>query len=722
MYYTDEPITKPEEDAFGREIFVNNLANDINRWSGLGSLVLALYGPWGTGKSSVLNLLQKKIEDEKSSEVIAFDPWYFNSTEQLIQTFFTIVKNKTVSLANNEDAKSKLSDAFRRYSASLSQVVTWEPTLELPGGFKINLSGATKTKHEPESPEKVRGVLRQALGKIKRKFIVFIDNLDRLDSPELMLMFKLVRLCSDFPNFIFVLAFDHKQVSRLVTSQGVDPDFLEKIIQIDIELPLIDQNDIDNFIRASFQSLINTLKLRLSQQSWDRFAQIYDQVLSGYLINNLRTAKRYLNSVSFTIPIVREEVDFADFLVLEAIRVFFPTIYSGLSNYKKDLTSFESTYGLDAMRRIRLAEDQAIRDWIAQELSNKDDVKVCERLIGFLFPSVGAFFQNPTNPQVVTREDVHLANQRICAVEYFDMYFKFRLPKGELSSKVLNIIEDSLNSDNVPIEEVSAIILSEKERLGPILTKLNYRVNSINLTGRLALIKTLGTLGQELEWELFDNRWNASGPSAARLTIKCFQTVDRSDELWTVVCDVVSSTPSLPFACELIRRFLSDDPPYQIAQQKRQEDEEKLRSIIVKRLQDEILTPKQNIFDVYPTSYHRLLTVLRSEKIMGTREIGTNYVYEQLLTDPNALPKMLITNATFNLPTYTIHSFEFDRLKNDYDVDKLYEILVSQESTANYSQIEQEAINAFKKFVIAKNTKSDAANENNTEQKEGSEQ
>jgi len=224
MYFTDEPITKPEEDVFGREVFVNNLANDINRWSGKGSLVLALYGPWGTGKSSVLNLLKQHIEAKNAGEIIVFDPWYFNSTEQLIQTFITIIKKRTIATASQED-KLKLDNKFSKYGDYLSEAFTsirWEPEFEIPlwvlGKLKIRI--AKKKKDEQvESPEDIKEDLRNVLKKLNRKFIILIDNLDRLDSPELLLMFKLVRLCSDFPNFVFVLAFDHKQVTKFSKSQ-----------------------------------------------------------------------------------------------------------------------------------------------------------------------------------------------------------------------------------------------------------------------------------------------------------------------------------------------------------------------------------------------------------------------------------------------------------------------------------------------------------------------
>ena len=711
MYFTDEPITKPEEDIFGREVFVNNLADDINRWSGMGSLVLALYGPWGTGKSSVLNLLKQYIENKNTGEIIAFDPWYFNSTEQLIQTFFAIIKKQTMAIASQED-QIKLENKFTKYGNYLSKAFTsvrWEPEFQIPlwlfGKIKIRID--RKKKAEPiESPDDIKEDLRGVLKKLNRKFVILIDNLDRLDPPELLLMFKLVRLCSDFPNFVFVLAFDHKQVTKLVALKDIDPDFLDKIIQIDIGLPLIDQDEIDKFISESLQKIIDTHKLRLSQATWERFAQIYYQVLSISLINNIRTAKRYLNSVSFTIPILREEVDFADFLVLEAVRVFFPRVYMALPKRKKDLTSFESAYGLDTMRKIRLAEQQAIRDWIAKDLPSKDDVEICERLIGFLFPSIGAFFQNPSNPSIITREDIYLANQRVCVNQYFDRYFKFQIPKGEISSNIISTIVDNLNSDNTPPEEITPIILSEKENLPQLLTKLIYHVNDINITGRTKLVKILGSQGNLFDWEL-SNPGNASGPISVRLIIKCFETDERSDDLWNAVADTVSFTPSLAFASNLIAQFLPDEPYFLIKQQMQQTDMENLISIIKKRLQEEVLEPKQNIFATYPKSYYRILAVLRSEKIMGTRDIGTNYVYEHLIVDPNALPKLLITNATFSLPTYTIHSFEFERLQSNYDVERLYAILEKQETSATYSQIEQEAINAFKKFMVARNSKSD---------------
>ena len=51
----DRPSSDPKDDLFGHAPFAERLANSIGHYSGTDGLVLALYGPWGSGKSTVLN-------------------------------------------------------------------------------------------------------------------------------------------------------------------------------------------------------------------------------------------------------------------------------------------------------------------------------------------------------------------------------------------------------------------------------------------------------------------------------------------------------------------------------------------------------------------------------------------------------------------------------------------------------------------------------------------
>lgn len=195
------------------------------------------------------------------------------------------------------------------------------------------------------------------------------------------------------------------------------------------------------------------------------------------------------------------------------------------------------------------------------------------------------------------------------------------------------------------------------------------------------------------------NSWNSSGSVAAKNVMKCVERHENDVQILDAVRNIVISTESLAFASEITSRLLSNDYMIQLPK----EEKEAVKSIMIKRLHEEVLKSKQNIFATYPTSYYRILSPWRSDQILGEKDVVTNYVYEQLPRDTSVLPKILLNNATFNIPTYTIHSFEFERLESEYDIDLLFSILQEQEAAASYSQIEQEVITAFKSFMIKRN-------------------
>src|SRR5947209_14756860 len=56
--WADEPISKAEEDTLGRTVFATRVAELIETATAdAPSIVFGLVGPWGSGKSSVLNLI-----------------------------------------------------------------------------------------------------------------------------------------------------------------------------------------------------------------------------------------------------------------------------------------------------------------------------------------------------------------------------------------------------------------------------------------------------------------------------------------------------------------------------------------------------------------------------------------------------------------------------------------------------------------------------------------
>ena len=89
MYLEDTPIKKQEEDLLHRKNFAKRLGKSLIDTQTKEGYCIGLYGPWGSGKSSVVNMILEEINSitKKSNDkpiVMYFNPWNFSSSEQLL--------------------------------------------------------------------------------------------------------------------------------------------------------------------------------------------------------------------------------------------------------------------------------------------------------------------------------------------------------------------------------------------------------------------------------------------------------------------------------------------------------------------------------------------------------------------------------------------------------------------------------------------------------------
>ena len=96
----DYHISRPEDDTLGRSPFALQLAKAFRNWQRNGSLVAALYGDWGSGKTSVKDLMIHHLctlaqeANEHEPTVVDFNPWMFSSAEQITRQFFEALAAK----------------------------------------------------------------------------------------------------------------------------------------------------------------------------------------------------------------------------------------------------------------------------------------------------------------------------------------------------------------------------------------------------------------------------------------------------------------------------------------------------------------------------------------------------------------------------------------------------------------------------------------------------
>ena len=90
---SDRPIEEPSADILHRADFARNIARIFREWKGRDSLVIALYGPWGAGKTSLKNLVLTYLKEdspkvEAVTEVLHFNPWEWIGHDEITSAFF----------------------------------------------------------------------------------------------------------------------------------------------------------------------------------------------------------------------------------------------------------------------------------------------------------------------------------------------------------------------------------------------------------------------------------------------------------------------------------------------------------------------------------------------------------------------------------------------------------------------------------------------------------
>jgi predicted KAP-like P-loop ATPase len=89
-FSADRPIGTRAEDLLGRAGFADSLASAIKGWKGNESLVIALYDQWGSGKSSVKNMVLQSLRSVEANSplIVEFNPWQWSRQNQLAEAFF----------------------------------------------------------------------------------------------------------------------------------------------------------------------------------------------------------------------------------------------------------------------------------------------------------------------------------------------------------------------------------------------------------------------------------------------------------------------------------------------------------------------------------------------------------------------------------------------------------------------------------------------------------
>lgn len=349
MYNADLPISTSSNDVLGRAAYACNLAKTIMKYGIVDSLCIGLLGPWGCGKTSILNMMLEEIEkmskDVERLLVVRFEPWNFTSTDQLFEQFFMMLTNRLIS--DKDQKKKAIGKAIAEYGEAFDvfksvpvfggAIATLAKT-----GAKLTakkLSNGFTRKEIQEQKKTVEKLLRE----FDKKLLIVIDDIDRLSNDQIRQVFQLVTSVAKFPNTIYFLAFDRKIVVNALekVQEGNGQDYLEKVIQVPLNVPVVSREKKENVLFERLNDIVKAYDIRLDEAYWQR---IFMSCVQPY-ITNLRVVNRVGNLLQFKLAFLFQEVNFVDMVALTTIEIVFPKIYEWIKENKSVLTGewqFES--------------------------------------------------------------------------------------------------------------------------------------------------------------------------------------------------------------------------------------------------------------------------------------------------------------------------------------------------------------------------------------------
>ncbi|GLY39620.1 NTPase [Amycolatopsis sp. NBRC 101858] len=368
----DNPIKEPAEDTLGRASLARHLAVELRHLDASEGSVFAVMGPWGSGKTSLINMIRRNLGDDPPITVLDFNPWMFSGTEQLVDSFFAEL---AAQLGEKPGKLGKIASELDAYGELLSPlgavpfVGTW--ITRFGSGAKALKKFEDRRK---QSVTQRRAELSSKLAELEQPFVVVIDDIDRLDSSEVRDIFKLVRLTASFPNAIYLLAFDRDRVEQALTGDGLTGrNYLEKIVQASVDIPAVSDNLLISQLTTALDAAIGDVSndVRFDQSRWpDVLMEIVHP-----LVQNMRDVRRFAASVRGTLRSLEDAIEVVDILAIEAVRVFAPDLFRSVVSNRVALTTTASLY---VGSRPNEAHKAAINEVLS---SSPGHEKIAENLI-----------------------------------------------------------------------------------------------------------------------------------------------------------------------------------------------------------------------------------------------------------------------------------------------------------------------------------------------------
>ena len=322
------------EDLLGYTVHASLLKSVVTNDKNL-PITVGLYGDWGSGKSSILKILEEELKNDNDTVVVYFDGWSFESFDDakmaLFQGIIDALEKDERFFAKVGDKATETYKALKKSFAKLKKSISWMRVLKfsvktvVPVATAATTGGASliipmllsafkdhqedlgelltgdkaeqflKDTLNAEDEEKKYEVVREfrkdfkdLIDKSKQgKIVVLIDDLDRCLPHHIIENLEAIKLFLNVPKTAFVIAADSYIVTNAIKSEYRDiidaasderpqlgNSYLEKFIQLPYKIPALSPKEVETYVTLLFcQSILDNTPFKKVREDFATFTK-----------------------------------------------------------------------------------------------------------------------------------------------------------------------------------------------------------------------------------------------------------------------------------------------------------------------------------------------------------------------------------------------------------------------------------------------------------------
>jgi predicted KAP-like P-loop ATPase len=317
LMWSDNETTK---DFLNYEIHCNLIKEYVTN-SKLLPITIGVFGDWGSGKSSIMKILEQKVKQDDKVLTIYFNSWLFESYENakvsLLESILLELskntkleekaKKKVLQLLSRIDYMKLVTDGAKKYGKNIIDIVaTGGIATTIEAGYSMIKDDVVLELEKDDSKlfdkyikDEQRNNTKNSIKSFKKDFeeliqltnydsvVIFVDDLDRCLPERVIDTLEAIKLFLSVNNTAFIIGADERIIRHSIAmhlklhtinnksdffmdTEQIITDYIEKLIQVPYRIPKLSLAEVETY---------NNLLFCQMELNGDLFNNVYEKYI-----------------------------------------------------------------------------------------------------------------------------------------------------------------------------------------------------------------------------------------------------------------------------------------------------------------------------------------------------------------------------------------------------------------------------------------------------------